>query len=277
LAPTFKDDPEYLNLTAQALSLEHQKTEALAAINRAIKMELKRAPFFVTQGRIYQRFNDEFNAIESFLQAAQLCPRWAVPVYHLGMTFFLLGNDENDTTYYDRAARHFNAALQLQPNYHKAEFMLGVVDAVKLHLDTAKQHFEQALKMSPQNPFYHLHYGVVLSRMEDGDGALREIRLAEKLDPSNAMANFNLGGLEARLGDYADARQQLEVAVRLDPQLSAACYRLGGVYHHLGLTEMSRAAYEKFRQASVQEREGADPIEAAISSSELNAGGPVPQ
>jgi tetratricopeptide (TPR) repeat protein len=131
--------------------------------------------------------------------------------------------------------------------------------------------------MSPQNPFYHLHYGVVLSRMEDGDGALREIRLAEKLDPSNAMANFNLGGLEARLGDYADARQQLEVAVRLDPQLSAACYRLGGVYHHLGLTEMSRAAYEKFRQASVQEREGADPIEAAISSSELNAGGPVPQ
>ena len=37
--PKLKDDPEYLDLSAQVMSLEHKQTEALAAIDRAIKME----------------------------------------------------------------------------------------------------------------------------------------------------------------------------------------------------------------------------------------------
>jgi tetratricopeptide (TPR) repeat protein len=124
--------------------------------------------------------------------------------------------------------------------------------------------------MSPQNAYYHLLYGILLNRLGESDGALREMELAETLDHSNPLTYFNLGLLEARLENYTDARKRLETAVRLDPNLSAAYYALGGVYHHLGLPELSQAAYQKFQLANGREQqEEADPVESALTHSEF--------
>jgi tetratricopeptide (TPR) repeat protein len=268
----FKGDPQYLELSAQVLSLEHNEAGALAAIDRAIQMDPKQASYLVTRGRIFQKSHDQLHAIESFLQAAQLRPGWIEPVYSLGMSFFILGNEEDDNEYYDRAARHFNAALALEPNSHKTEFMLGVVEAIQDHLEKGKAHFENALKMDPQNAYYHLEYGILLDRLGDDNGGLREMKLAEALDHSNPLIHFNIGRLEARRGNYAEARKQLETAVQLDSNLSVAYYSLGGVYHHLGLTELSQAAYKEFQFAKARGRqEEPDPVEAALSRSDRDA------
>jgi tetratricopeptide (TPR) repeat protein len=270
--PGLEKDPDYLDLSAQVMSLEHKQKEALAAIDRAIQMEPTRAQYFMTQGQIYQRSRDQIDAIQSFLQAAQLRPGWVEPAYSLGMSFFIIGNEENDQEYYDRAARHFAVALEVDPSCHKAEFMLGVIEAVEEHLDKGKEHMERALKMSPQNAYYHLHYGILLNRLGDTDGALREMEVAEKLDQSNPFTYMNLGLLEARLQNYADARKQLETAVRLDPTLTSAYYCLGGVYHHLGLSELSQAAYSQFQlsKARDDQQQEPDPVEAALSPSDLH-------
>jgi tetratricopeptide (TPR) repeat protein len=276
--PKFKDNPEYLDLSAQVMGLEHKQTEALAAIDRAIQMEPTRAPYRMTKGQIYQRSHDQIHAIQSFLEAAQLRPGWIEPAYSLGMSFFILGNEENNVEYYDRGARHFKAALELDPNCHKAEFMLGVIEAVEDHLEEGKEHIENALRMSPQNAYYHLHYGILLNRLGDSDGALREMERAEALDHSNPMTYLNLGLLESRLGNYPEARKRLETAVQLDSNLSSAYYRLGGVYHHLGLPDLSQAAYLKFQHAKAREQqEEADPVEAALSPSDLHAQDEVPK
>jgi tetratricopeptide (TPR) repeat protein len=276
--PKFKDNPEYLDLSAQLMGLEHKQAEALVAINRAIQMEPTGAPHLMTRGQIYQRSHDQIHAIQSFLEAAQLHPGWVEPAYSLGMSFFILGNEENDVEYYDRAARHFKAALKVDPNFHKAEFMLGVIDAVEDHLEKGKEHLENALKMSPENAYYHLHYGILLNQMGDSDGALREMERAEALDHSNPMTYFNLGLLESRLGNYTDARKRLETAVQLNSNLSSAYYCLGGVYHHLGLSDLSQAAYLNFQRTKAREQqEEADPVEAALSPSDLHAHEAVPK
>jgi tetratricopeptide (TPR) repeat protein len=273
--PKLKNQPEYLDLSAQVMSLEGKKTEALTAIDQAIKMEPKQATYLMTQGQIYQRSHDQVRAIQSFLHAAQLQPRWVEPTYFLGMSFFMLGNEDNNTEYYDRGARHFRVALELDPNCHKAEFMLGVVDAMKNHLDKAKEHFEAALKMSPQNPYYLIHYGILLKQLGDSDGALREMEVAETLDHSNPLTYFNLGLLESQLQKYAEARKHLETAVQLDSNLAAAYYCLGGVYHHLGLADLSRGAYLKFQKAkALEQHEQTDPVEAAFSSSDSRTSNP---
>jgi tetratricopeptide (TPR) repeat protein len=268
----FKDNPEYLDLSAQVMGLEHKETEALAAINRAIQMEPTRASHLMTKGQIYQRSHDQIHAIQSFLEAAQLRPGWVEPAYSLGMSFFILGNEENDVEYYDRAARHFKAALEVDPNCHKAEFMLGVIE------EKGKERIENALKMSPENAYYHLHYGILLNQMGDSESALREMERAEALDHSNPMTYFNLGLLESRLGNYTDARKRLETAVQLDSNLSSAYYCLGGVYHHLGLSDLSQAAYLNFQRTKAREQqEEADPVEAALSPSDLHARDEVPK
>jgi len=269
--PKLNDNPQYLDLSAQVMSLEHKESEALVAIDRAIRMEPARASYLMTKGKILQRSHDQVNAIQLFLQAAQLQPGWVEPVYFLGMSFFILGNEEKDNEYYDRAARHFKAALELDPGYHKAEFMLGLVEALEDHLEEGKEHVEKALKMSPQNAYYHLQFGIILNRVGDSDGALREMELAETLDHSNPLAYFNLGRLETRLEKYSEARRQLETAVQLDPNLSVAYYWLGRVYYHLGLSELSQAAYKNFELAKARElQEEVDPVETALSRSDLD-------
>jgi tetratricopeptide (TPR) repeat protein len=274
----FKDDPEYLDLSAQVMSLERKNAEALAAVDRAIKMEPTRADYLMTQGQIYQRSHDQIDAIQSFLQAAKLRLGWVEPAYSLGMSFFILGNDDNNLEYYDRGARHFQVALELDPNCHKAEFMLGIIEALEDRLEKGKEHIEHAMRMSPRNAYYHLHYGILLNRMGDSEGALREMKLAESLDHFNPLTYLNLGLLEARLQNYAEARKRLETAVQLDSNLSSAYYCLVRVYRHLGLSELSQVAYEKFQLAKGREQqEEADPVEAALSSSDLHTRDSLPK
>jgi len=274
----FADDPEYLDLSAQVMNLEGKKTEALAAVDRAIEMEPTRAPYLITRGQIYQRSHDQIDAIQSFLQAAKLRPGWVEPAYSLGMSFFIMGNEDNNIEYYDRGARHFQVALELDPNCHKAEFMLGIIEALEDRLEKGKEHIERALRMSPRNAYYHLHYGILLNRMGDSEGALREMKLAESLDHSNPLTYLNLGLLEARLQNYAEARKRLETAVQLDSNLSSAYYSLVRVYRHLGLSELSQAAYEKFQVAKGREQqEEADPVGAALSPSDLHSRDSAPE
>ena len=269
--PKLNDDPQYLDLSAQVMNLEHKESEALGAIDRAIKMEPTHASYLVTKGKIFQRSHDQVSAIQYFLQAAQLQPEWVEPIYSIGMSFFILGNEEKDNQYYDRGARHFKTALEIDPGCHKAEFMLGLVEALEDHLEEGKEHVQRALKMSPQNAYYHLQFGIILNRMGDNDGALREMRLAETLDHSNPFAYFNLGRLESQLHNYSLARSQLETAVQLDPNLSAAYYWLGRVYYRLRLSELSQAAYKNFELAKTREQqEEADPVETALSRSDLD-------
>jgi len=241
-------------------------------------MEPTRAPYLITRGQIYQRSHDQIDAIQSFLQAAKLRPGWVEPAYSLGMSFFIMGNEDNNIEYYDRGARHFQVALELDPNCHKAEFMLGIIEALEDRLEKGKEHIERALRMSPRNAYYHLHYGILLNRMGDSEGALREMKLAESLDHSNPLTYLNLGLLEARLQNYAEARKRLETAVQLDSNLSSAYYSLVRVYRHLGLSELSQAAYEKFQVAKGREQqEDADPVGAALSPSDLHSRDSVPE
>ncbi|MGH9454979.1 MAG: tetratricopeptide repeat protein, partial [Terriglobia bacterium] len=263
-----EDSADDLNLEAAALNLLHQDKPALAAIQRAIQINGRQTSYLVTEGRIYQRIGNQVAAIKCFLDAEQMQRGAAAPLYYLGMSFFMLGNYNNDNQDYNRAARHFQTALQLDPRYDRAEFMLGIVNAIEFRLDDAKKELAKALQMNPGNAYYHLHYGMVLARLGDLAGGQREIELAEKLNPSYAPTHLHLGDLDAQMGNYPEAREQLESAIRLDPHLSSAYYTLGTVCHHLGLAAKSRDAFQKFQQMKSQQDQNSDPVESSISLAE---------
>jgi tetratricopeptide (TPR) repeat protein len=262
----FVDNPDYLNLKAEALNLLHEETPALAAAQRAIALDPHRAGFLITAGRINQKLGHQAAAIQCFLNAERLQPGSESPVYYAGMSFFMLGYDNNDNGYYDRAGRHFKAAVELNPRDDRAVFMLGVIDSIEFKFAEARKYLAEALKMKPRNPYYHLHYGLLLSHTGDLAGGQREMKVAEMLDPSYPSTYLRLGDLDAQMGEYEGARKQLETAVRLDPRLSSAYYTLGQVYYRLGLTAKSRTALMRFQQAKTQEQRAEDPIGASINA-----------
>lgn len=268
-------DTEYLHLKAEALNLMRKHGPALAAIQKAIKIDPGKPAYFITQGRIEQRLDNQQAAIQSFLRAEQLQPGAAGPVYDIGMSFFLMGDAQNESSYYQRAAHHFKTALELDPRDDKAEFMLGAIAVIEFKLDEAKRDFERAVQMNPQNPYYHLHYGILLSRLGDSAGALREMKLAEKLDPSYARTYFSLGEVLEQRGNYKDAKGALEAGLRLEPDFAQAYYTLGRVDLRLGLRAESQAALEKFESLkNVRHDPDANPVNAAVTSAESKAGRP---
>ena len=261
------DSPDYLELKARALALEHRKAEALQAISLAIQRDPERPRYFIAQGSFYQQFGDQVAAIKSYLSAQKLDPGSPVPLYLIGMSFCTLGAYYNQDDYYKRAERHFEAALKLDQKYDRAEFMLAVVDEILSRTDESRRHFQNALEMQPESPYYHLHYGILMSRLGDDAGALDEMKLAERLDSSYALTHLNLGSLYSRMQKYTEAREQLETAVQLNPNLSSAYYILGSVYHHLSLDDKSRAAFEQFQKAkAVAQDQPVDLAERLISS-----------
>ncbi len=255
-----KGSPDYLDLEAQALMLQRRKDDALAAIDSAIQKVPNEYRYLITQGRIYQSFNDEESAIRSFLLADQLRPRSSDTFYLIGMSFFILAE-------YKRAESHFESALALDTHNHRAAFMLGVTKMISFHLQEAKPYFEEALKLEPNNPFYHLYYGILLSRLGDNASALRQVLVAEQLNPSYALTHYNVGYLYMATGDCDSARRELEEAIRLRPNLPQAYYVLGRVYHRLGMEDKSRQALQEFQSLKVREaQEVQDPVESNLLS-----------
>jgi tetratricopeptide (TPR) repeat protein len=253
-----RDSADCLALEAKALALERRKDEAMAAIDKALEKSPGQYRFLMTQGQIYQSFNDQTSAIRSFLLADEVRPHCPQTLYFLGMSFFFLQD-------YARAEKHFLRAMELDPKDHRAIFMLGVLKMVSAKLPEAKGYFEQALKLQPDNPFYHLHYGTLLGRMGDQSSAIAQIRTAERLDPSYPLTHYDLGRVYNEVGDYRAAKEELEIAIRSRPGLAEAYYQLGSVYHHLGMEEDSREAYQKFQNLTAEEKQTvANPIESDL-------------
>jgi tetratricopeptide (TPR) repeat protein len=264
--PKFDDSPDVLDLKARAFTFLRRRDEALKAIKRAIEANPHQYRYRVTEGRIYQNFNDQVSAIRSFLLADGLQPRSPDTFYSIGMSFFLLGD-------YERSSKHFVQTLEINPQYHKAEFMMGIIDMIHFRQADAKVELEKALALQPDNAFYHLYYGILLGRMDDNSSGLRELMTARSLNPSYAMTRFNLGRLLGQKGDYQAAKTELEEAVRLRPSFPAAYYQLAQTYHHLGMEEESTKAYKEFQTAKAEEdKEAKDPVESAVSRAEPEPG-----
>lgn len=263
--PSVLGTTDYLELKAQALSLQHRRPEALAAVQAAIERNPTQPHYLITEGRLYLRFGQPVDAITSFLKAAKLEPNSPAPLYFLATSFFLLAQSTHSPEYYSRAVNHFQLALQASPDYHRAEFMLGVIDAVQSRLDDAKKHLQRAIQLDPSNPYYHLHFGILLKHEGDDRGALDEMRTAEEMNPSYALTHFELGTVYEKLEQYADAKTELQAASKLNPELAAPYYHLGAVYARLGLAEQSQAAFARFRGMKEQtERPTSDPAASAI-------------
>jgi len=266
---------DYLELKAQTFALGHRTKEALAAASAAVEKNPKDPAAWFTLGRLQQAAGDQDSAIQSFLEAERMQPQSAQTMYSLGMSFFLLGLEANVDDYYQRAARHFRLALQLDSKQDRAVLMLGVIAAVESNLSEARSYLEKAVAASPQNPYYHLEFGVLLERMGEVETALGEMRKAEQLDPSNPQCHLSLGEIYARQHNFETARKELEKTVQLNPHLAPAYYTLGGVYRHLGLKAEAETAYATFQKEKSRESEGEiDPVSQAIKGNGAKGSGP---
>lgn len=242
--------PEYLSAAAEAYLMLGRNAEAAGAITAAVAKKPGDYDLLLQQGRTLQRAGDQVHAIEAFLHAAKAQqPPPAEVFYSLGLSFFLLHE-------YERAGKHFQHSVELDPKSDKSEFMLAVIDIMKENNEaSARAHMLRALELQPENPHYLLHYGVLLAQMNDREKAMEVLEEAVRADGSNPLSHFNLGRVARQVNDLTKARTELEEAVRLRPELARAHYQLASVYRALGEKDKAAESMRQFQKYKDQDQD----------------------
>jgi len=91
----------------------------------------------------------------------------------------------------------------------------------------AEKHYQQALQLQPDTPNLHLELGQVYAMTSRWPQAEEQFRAEVKLQPGNAEAAYRLGDALLQQGKSRESRRELERADRLQPQMPETLYALG--------------------------------------------------
>jgi tetratricopeptide (TPR) repeat protein len=173
-------------------------------------------------------------AIEVFTKGNRLFPRSVRMLLGLGVAFYARGS-------YDKAARRFFGACDLNPTDPEPYLFLGKVQAREItqsevYLDRLKRFVE----LQPDNAWANYYYAVVLWKRqtdhEDTTAAAVRVLLekAVHLDPHLDTAYLQLGIISADQKDSRAAISAYRKAIEINPQLEEAHYRLSQAYAMTG-------------------------------------------
>jgi len=122
----------------------------------------------------------------------------------------------------DEAIKHFQKALDYDPDNMNARSNLGRALALQGRLDEAIGQCEQVLRRSPHHPGANNILGFALLKQGRWDEAVAPLREALQYGPDNAEAHFNLGQALAAMGQRDEAITHFKEALRLDPNQPGA-------------------------------------------------------
>jgi len=146
----------------------------------------------------------------------------------------------------DEAERHFQEALEIDPNYVEAHNNLGIALTKGGRIDEAIAHFQEAIEIDPAYAEVHANLGAALARRGRTKEAIPCYERALRLNPNLASAYNGLGNALSGLGRADEGERCLRKALEIDPDYAEAHNNLGTI-----LTRRDRAeeAAVEFRRA----------------------------
>jgi tetratricopeptide (TPR) repeat protein len=154
-----------------------------------------------------------------------------------------LGNVFSEEGKYAEAIRHFEAALEIRPDYPKAHNNLANAYIELGEFDAALRHFELALELAPESFRVHYNMARALVRLGRLEEAAEHYTRALELNSELLPAHRSLGILLVQLGRPEQAERYLREAIRRKPDDALAHHSLGDAYRKLGRTQAAIASY----------------------------------
>jgi protein O-GlcNAc transferase len=161
--------------------------------------------------------------------------------YHvgLGQTLQALGR-------WGEAARAYESALRLQPDFSDIAGNLGICLQRSGQLRPAAAAYRKALIQEPANASVMANLGAVLREMGELAEAVERLHAATELQPLVASHAVNLGMALYDQRYFAAAERVLSQTLFRHPRDADAAFNLGNALHALG---RSREAADRYRQA----------------------------
>jgi tetratricopeptide (TPR) repeat protein len=191
------------------------------------------------------------NAVNYFQQAIEKDPQYAAAYAGLADSYILMDGYGHvtieDAVVKARAAAE--KALELDETLAEAHTSLALI-APKFdwNWDESRRHYERALELNPNYATAHHWYADgYLTCMGRMDEAVAEMRKAEQLDPLSSIIATDLGKDLYMARRYDEAIAQLRKVLALDPNFAMARAWLSAVYVEKGMYSESFAELETLK------------------------------
>jgi tetratricopeptide (TPR) repeat protein len=188
------------------------------------------------------------DALPHMQRATQLDPRSDPAWFGLGVCYEQL-HRYNDAV---EPLRQAIAHREISAQYHTA---LGEVLVYRGYTDEGRKHYERALQLNPDyGPACQLMGGFYLHKVPGRDSLNRAEELLLRATHLRAyhpeQLYLDLGELYAQKGQYKQAVEALQESIREDPRDERAYYALATAYRHLGNARAAAAAEQQFKRIS---------------------------
>jgi len=222
-------------------TLTHEKvwaTRAIAAADRAARLDAGIAEVHATRGLILVRTGRGDEAISEFRVALSQAPNSLDGLIGLAAAYESVGRNAEAEAAYRRA-------IELHPTYWAVYNNLGGFYYSIGRYPQAAEMFRRAVGLAPDSTRAWNNLGGAYQQLDRFDDALAAYRQSARIAPSDG-AYANLGTFQFFLGHYREAAEAFEQATRLTPSKALYWSNLGDAYRWApGLREKSKGAYEK--------------------------------
>jgi len=211
--------------------------QAAAECERAMRINQRLAPVYVTLGRIHIDSAKKDLALTEFQHALELDPRDADALLGLSSVY------EAQARYADAEQMLIRAAA-LRPDYWVGYSRLAGFYFSQRRFPEAVAQFQKVVGLTPDNAVGWLNLGTALRRASRQAEAEAAFNRSISISPSWAALN-NLGNLFYQQRRFAEAAQRYENALQLNNKDHRPWSNLARAYLWLGRTADGQAAYRR--------------------------------
>ncbi|WP_020613915.1 tetratricopeptide repeat protein [Sediminispirochaeta bajacaliforniensis] len=157
---------------------------------------------------LFERFNQEEEALKEYLLLIKLEPQSANHYYKAGTLFESRQRSEKALNYYRKA-------IELDPRHSDAHYSLGYALFRGKKVVEAKIELEEALKHNPNNYKAHFYLGKLLKENHDYVAALLNFEKAQRDPELKIRALVERGSCYMHMNSFDKAVTELERAIKL--------------------------------------------------------------
>jgi len=161
------------------------------------------------------------------------------------------------------AAKAFEVALNLAPDWNAARFNLGLAyfnmleqEHAEVSVESARKAFEAVLQSEPNHLSARFCLGLYYQHISQNEKALECFRIVHQADPADLHVAYKYAETLISLDQQQQATQILEEIVAHDPGFISALYRLAMLYQRAKQPDKAKLLFSRFRQLNESELTG---------------------
>jgi len=168
--------------------------------------------------------------------------------YNIGLVYLQNGN-------FDEAAKYFNKALSLRPNFYLALNALGLTNFMQGQFQNAASYFEKCLQLNPSFTEARNYLGSVYQELGLLDKAEEEFRKAitDETYKSRELPYYNLARLYLVQGKDEEALQMVEQSIAINSRMVMSLNLKGILLERLGRIKEAIESYRKALQINPED------------------------